>query len=254
MRRRDFIKTIGLGGAFVGASASPLSQLASAATKKAEIKAIVFDAFPVFDPRPIFGLIKSIVPEHKDFGKSWFGKIFAYTWLRTSGAHYSDFYSVIEQALDYTAQQYGVTFTSKQKTDLMGVWMTLKPWSDIPETLEMLEQKNIRLAFLSNFTEKMLRTNARNGGLEKKFDYLSTDRVNAFKPAPKAYQMGIEHFGLRKEEIAFCAFAAWDAAGASWFGYPTVWINRLGQRAEHLNQGSIVSGKGMNTLQSFVRR
>lgn len=67
------------------------------------------------------------------------------------------------------------------------------------------------------------------------FDHLlSTDRVQAYKPDPRSYQMGIDAFGLRREEIAFVAFGGWDAAGAKTFGFPTIWMNRLNVPTEHL--------------------
>ncbi len=225
---------------------------AMAASPGPEIKAIAFDAFPVFDPRPIFGLVRQTFANHDGFGKMWFNKIFAYTWLRTSGDRYQDFLSVIAEALDYTVAAHGETLTEDQRQELLNVWFTLRPWPDIADAVEQFEKQNIRLAFLSNFTEEMLRANARNGGLESKFDYLSTDNAGAFKPDPKAYSLGPNHFGLPKDKIAFCAFAAWDAAGASWFGYPTVWVNRLSQAPERLSQGEITEGNSMSALRAFV--
>jgi len=223
-----------------------------ATTRRSEIKAIVFDAFPVFDPRPIFGLVKSTFPAHPGFGKAWFNKIFAYTWLRTSGDRYLDFLSVIGQALDYTAEAHGETLTPDSRKALLDIWFTLKPWPDVGVALEQLEARQIKLAFLSNFTEDMLRTNARNGSIETRFDYLSTDLARAFKPSQKAYALGTQHFGMPKENIAFCAFAAWDAAGASWYGYPTVWVNRLGQKPEHLNAGKITQGRNIEILNNYI--
>jgi 2-haloacid dehalogenase len=44
--------------------------------------------------------------------------------------------------------------------------------------------------------------------------------------------MAIRTLELAKHEILFAPFAAWDAAGAAWFGYPTAWVNRAQQRAE----------------------
>ncbi len=252
MKRRDFLLTAG-GGALILATASPFMRLAMAMTEKPVIKAIAFDAFPVFDPRPIFALVKSIFPEHENFAKAWFSKIFSYTWLRTNGRKYIDFYSVIGQALDYTVEQHKVSMSAQQRKELMSVWFTLKPWPDVAAALDQFEKQNIKLAFLSNFTEEMLRANARNGNIEEKFQYFSTDQVLAYKPDPKAYQMGVERFNLPKENIAFCAFAAWDAAGANWFGYPTVWVNRLGQQTENLDQGVIVTGKEIDALTHFVQ-
>jgi len=92
------------------------------------------------------------------------------------------------------------------------------PSEPISQALDvMLKTGGLRMAFLSNFTTAMLDQAVKNTGLEGIFDdHLSTDRVMAFKPDTQAYRMAIDAFGLRKEEIAFAAFAGWDAAGAKW--------------------------------------
>lgn len=218
----------------------------------ARIKAIAFDAFPIFDPRPIFGLVKATFPDNPSFGSKWFSKIFAYTWLRTNGNRYVDFHMVIGQALAYTAKEQKVSMTSDQRDQLMDVWQSLKAWPDVAGALDELDRLGIRTAFLSNFTEQMLRANAHNSGIEDRLEYLSTDRASAFKPDPRAYQLAIDHFGLPKQNVAFCAFAAWDAAGASWFGYPTVWVNRLKFAPENLDTAGIIEGQGMDALVSFA--
>jgi 2-haloacid dehalogenase len=84
-------------------------------------------------------------------------------------------------------------------------------------------------------------------------DHLSTDRVRAFKPDPQAYRMAMSAFGLRKEEIAFAAFGAWDAVGAKWFGYPTFWVNRAHVAAEELGTVPEGAGKDLNDLAAFVQ-
>ncbi len=98
----------------------------------------------------------------------------------------------------------------------------------------------------------MLRINARNNGLEGAFEYLSTDKAEAFKPHPDAYNLGTAHYKIPKKNIAFCAFAAWDAAGAKWFGYPTVWVNRLNFSAEKLQATPDATGNTLQALTDFV--
>lgn len=66
-------------------------------------------------------------------------------------------------------------------------------------------------------------------------DFVSTDENHSYKPEPRAYQLGLKHLHLPKEEIVFAAFGGWDAAGAKSFGYPTVWINRFQQPTEELS-------------------
>jgi 2-haloacid dehalogenase len=50
--------------------------------------------------------------------------------------------------------------------------------------------------------------------------------------------MAVDYFRYQRHEIAFVAFAPWDAARAKWFGYPTFLINRTGVSAEELNRRS----------------
>jgi len=88
LNRRQLLKLMAGGAA---ASLLATSVLAQAATKP-NIKAIAFDGFPIFDPRPIFGLSKTLFPEQGNaLAKLWFSKIFGYTWLRTVGVHYKIF-------------------------------------------------------------------------------------------------------------------------------------------------------------------
>src|SRR5262249_32828087 len=88
---------------------------------------------------------------------------------------------------------------------------------------------------LANFSPSMLRANAEHAGLTTLFDALiSTDENHTYKPDPRAYQLGVDHLRLAKQDIVFAAFGGWDAAGAKSFGYPTVWVNRFDQPAEEL--------------------
>ncbi len=250
LNRRQVLKLMAGGVAAGLITTSGLTQAAA----KPQIKAIAFDGFPVFDPRPIFGLAKTLFPEQGGaLGKLWFAKIFGYTWLRTLGGEYKSFYAVIEDALIFSAQTLKLDLKPEKQEQLMSIWLNLRPWPDVVPALELLRKNNIRLAFLSNLTEDMLRTNTKNAGIEDLFElYLSTDRVQAYKPSPQAYRMGVEAFGLPKENIAFAAFGGWDATGAKWFGYPTVWVNRLGSPVEKLGVMPDSMGKGMDQLLDFV--
>ena len=96
-------------------------------------------------------------------------------------------------------------------------------------------------------------TGVKRNGLEGLFDHLlTTDAVRAFKPHPRAYQMGLDAFGFAREEMLFCAFGGWDAAGAKWFGYPTFWVNRLQQPVEELGVRPDGIGADLSDLGAFV--
>jgi 2-haloacid dehalogenase len=122
---------------------------------------------------------------------------------------------VIKDALIASSRSLGLELTERKQKILVESYLQFKTWPDVVPTLTTLKAAGIRLAFLSNFSPAMLSANIRSSELEDFFEYcLSTDAVQLYKPHPRAYRMGLEAFGLRRDEILFAAFAGWDAVGA----------------------------------------
>jgi 2-haloacid dehalogenase len=247
VNRRDFVTLAG-GGAVAAIAGMPAD---GAQTK---IRAVAFDGFPIIDPRPVFAKAEEIFPgSGLKLGDAWRTRQFEYTWLRTLGGHYADFWQVTEESLVFAARALAIDLSADQRDQLMQAWLTLKAWPDVAPALKALKAAGIRMAFLSNLTDAMLDSAVKNSALEGSFEpHLSTDRVRAFKPDPRAYQMGLDAFQLKKEEIAFAAFAGWDAAGAKWFGYPTFWVNRLNAPVEELSVVPDGVGSGLGDFVKFV--
>ena len=218
------------------------------------IKAIAFDGFPIIDSRPVFAKAEEMFPDKgRALSEAWRTRLFEYTWLRTLGGRYQDFWHVTEDSLVLAAKLTRIELAATQRDALMQSWLGLKAWGDVAQALKELKAAGIRMAFLANLTAPMLDAVVKNAGLEGFFEpHLSTDRVNVFKPDPRAYQMGPDAFRLSKEEIAFAAFAGWDVAGAKWFGYPTFWVNRMNAPVEELGVASDGTGSGMAELVKFV--
>jgi 2-haloacid dehalogenase len=244
LHRRSFFRNIAVTGFLAAVDAAP----------QGPIKAVAFDAFTIFDARPVLALVEELYPGRgTELGNLWRTRQFEYAWLRTLSQHYSDFWNVTEQALVFAANMLKLELTSEKRTRLMDSYLALKCWPDAPAALHRLKDAGLRLAPLSNFTPRMLEACVRSGGLDGVFDHLlSTDRVQAYKPDPRAYQMGIDAFRLKPTEIAFAAFGGWDAAGAKSFGYPTFWNNRQGQPAEELGVKPDATGATLNELVAFV--
>jgi 2-haloacid dehalogenase len=248
LNRRKFVT---LTAAAVTAATAIVPAANGAQTK---IKAIAFDGFPIIDPRPVFAKVDEMFPgKGQELSNAWRMRQFEYTWLRTMGGHYVDFWQVTEESLVFAAKMLKIELSADQRGQLMQSYLGLKAWPDVAPALQQLKAVGIRMAFLTNLTNAMLDAVVRNSGLEGFFEnHLSTDKVRAFKPDPRAYQMGVDAFGLRKEEIAFAAFAGWDAAGAKWFGYPTFWVNRLNLPVEELGVAPDGMGSGLGDLVKFV--
>ncbi|MBR0838013.1 haloacid dehalogenase type II [Bradyrhizobium manausense] len=218
------------------------------------IKAIAFDGFPIFDPRPIFALAEQLFPGRgAELSEVWRRKQFEYTWLRTMTGHYRDFLDVIDEALVFACKSLEIELTGIKRSALVESYLKMTIWPDVLPALSMLKESGFRLAFLSNFSPAMFDGNIRGTELDGTFEFrLSTDAVRAYKPDPRAYQMGIDAFGLKREEILFAAFAGWDASGAKLFGYPTFWVNRQKQPREQLDATPDGEGRGMADLVHFL--
>ena len=252
MQRREFLKfSAGLAAAGL-ASALP-ARIATALG--GGIQAVLFDAFPIFDPRPVFKLAGELAHGDAAFVELWRTKQFEYTWLRTAGRQYQDFWTVTREALRYAARARQLTLAQADEDRLMGAYLTLQAWPDVLPALQALKARGLKLGFLSNFTRPMLDANIAHAGLAGFFDpVLSTDKAQVFKPHPAAYRLGVDSLGIEREQIAFVSFAGWDAAGAKWFGYPTYWANRLQQPLEELAMPPDGSGSDLSGLPDFIAR
>jgi 2-haloacid dehalogenase len=249
--RRKFARAMGL--AIAGAAISPPSFVFNSNTNK--IKAIAFDGFPIFDPGPVFKKVIKLVPEKgNQLIEIWKLKQFSYQWLRANGNKYKDFWAVTKDALEFAAAASEVSLSGNDIKIIMNEYQTINIWPDVIPALQQLKNENLKLCFLTNMTEEMIKTGIQNSNTEKYFDHIiSTDRLQTYKPNPSAYQMGIDTLKLKKEEILFAAFAGWDVAGAKWFGYPTYWVNRLNSPAEKLDAKPDGIGKNLTDLVDFVK-
>lgn len=238
-----------------GAAASGLAWPGPARAARGTAKALLFDAFVIFDPRPVAGLAEELFPgKGAALVELWRNRQFEYAWLRVVSQHYEDFGKVSGDALDFASTTLKMELTPSARSSLMGTFHALKPWPDVPPALGQLAEAGIRLGFVSNLTPRMLESSLGASGLRHRFEHvLSTDRARTYKPDPRAYQLGLDAFGTRREETVFAASAGWDAAGAKWFGYPTFWSNRTGQAAEGLDATPDATGRSMADLIAFVR-
>ena len=238
------------------AAAAMTAALVPAALADARARAVAFDGFVIFDPRPVYGRLESLFPgKGNEIAGLWRTRQFEYAWLRTLTGRYADFWQVTGEALAYATTAAGVVLTKDQHATLMQGWLELKAHPDVLPGLQALRAAGIRLGFLSNLTAHMLEAGIASAGLDGLFEQLlSTDRVRAYKPDPRAYQMGIDAFGLNREQIVFAAFGGWDANGARSFGYRTYWANRLKQPVEQMDAKPDAIGAGVGELVQFVAK
>jgi len=112
VNRREFVTLA------AGVTATAIAPAANGAQTK--IKAIAFDGFPIIDPRPVFARAEEIFPgQGSELSNAWRIRQFAYTWLRSLGGRYVDFWQVTEAALVFAAKALKIELSAGQRDHLM---------------------------------------------------------------------------------------------------------------------------------------
>jgi 2-haloacid dehalogenase len=249
--RRQFVR-VGAGAAALVALRSRVA--AAAPPSRIPLKAIAFDAFPIFSPAHVVSRAEELLPgKGAALVDEWRVRQFEYGWLRALSGRYADFWRVTQDALAFAARKQGLELDASGRGSLMQAYLELSPWPDVAPALASFTTAGLRLAFLSNFTPHMLAANLERSGFASRFEHvISTDRARTYKPEPRAYRLGTHALKLRSDEILFVAHAGWDAAGAKSFGYPTFWVNRLSLPPEELGAPPDGVGHGLSDLVRFV--
>ena len=191
------------------------------------IKAIIFDAYGT-----LF-YVNSAAEKCKDkigdkwegFANYWRTTQLEYTWLRSLMKRHKDFWQVTEDSLDKSMKVYKID--SSMKNELLGLYKILSTYKEVPEVLKSLKEKNFKLAILSNGTPSLLDELVRSNNLQNTFDDIfSIEQIGVYKPDSKVYDLPINKYQIKKNEVVFFSANTWDVSGAGNYGYNSIWLNR----------------------------
>lgn len=201
--------------------------------------AYVFDAYgTLFD---VHAAVRrhagDVGPNYQLFSEVWRAKQLEYSWTRALMGAYEDFWQLTEQALDFTFQRIpGVDPALRGK--LLEAYWKLDCYPEVPAVLRGLKARGARVAILSNGSPAMLRSAVANAALDTVIDDIfSVDALRTYKTAPAVYDMVTTSYRLYPSAVSFQSSNRWDVAGATKFGFRTVWINRAGMPDEYPDLG-----------------
>jgi 2-haloacid dehalogenase len=191
------------------------------------IKAIIFDAYgTLFDVNSAAEKCKDkIGNKWEGFASYWRTTQLEYTWLRSLMKRHEDFWQVTEDSLDKSMKAYKIDLS--MRNELLDLYKTLSPFKEVPEVLKSLKEKNLKLAILSNGTPSLLNELVKSNKLDNLFDDLfSIEEVGIYKPDSKVYDIPINKYKIKKNEVAFLSANTWDVSGGGNYGYNSIWVNR----------------------------
>jgi 2-haloacid dehalogenase len=190
-------------------------------------KAIIFDAYgTLFDVNSAAEKSKNKIGDKWEaFANYWRTTQLEYTWLRSLMHRHKDFWQITEDSLDKSMKVFNIN--KDMKTELLNLYKKLSPFSEVKETLENLKKKDIKLSILSNGTPELLNTLVVSNKFDTIFDDIfSIEEVRIYKPDSKVYDLPVNKYKIKPDEIIFLSANTWDVSGGGNYGYNSVWVNR----------------------------
>jgi len=200
------------------------------------IKAIIFDAYgTLFDVNSAAEKCKDKIGDKwEGFANYWRTTQLEYTWLRSLMNRHKDFWQVTEDSLDKSMKAFNID--PSMRNELLDLYKILSTFSEVPEVLKSLKEKNYKLGILSNGTPALLNELVKSNKLDNLFDDIfSIEEVQIYKPNSKVYDIPIKKYKIQKEEVAFLSANTWDVSGGGNYGYSAIWVNRSNNIFDNLD-------------------
>jgi 2-haloacid dehalogenase len=217
-------------------------------------KAILFDAYgTLFDVYSVGLLAEQIFPGHGEhLGVIWRDKQIEYTRLLSMSGRYQPFWELTRAGLRYAALKLGLTLDAAAEERLMSQYRHLSAFPENHDVLVELKRRGIPAGILSNGDPGMLGVAVKSAGFAELLQHvISVHELQRFKTDPAVYRLGHETFGLAAQDMLFVSSNAWDAIGATWYGYNTLWVNRAGAPPEQLDTDPSRVGSSLRDVLSF---
>ena len=221
--------------------------------KRPTPRAVLFDAYgTLFDVYSVGLTAGQLFPgQGEALARLWRDKQIEYTRLvsMSGPAHYRPFWALTRDALGFSAEALGLTLTPEAELRLLNAYRHLSVFPENHGVLQALKDRGIRTGILSNGDPEMLDVTVKSAGLGGLLDQvLSVHATRRYKTDPAAYQVGVDALGLPAREVLFVSSNGWDAIGATWFGYTTLWVNRQGAPLERLGTAPHHTGRTLRDV------
>ena len=217
-------------------------------------RAVLFDAYgTLFDVYSVGLLAEQLFPGNGDkLAALWRDKQIDYTRMLTMSGRYRPFWEVTRAGLRYAAARLKLALDPAGEERLMNQYRHLSAFPENLDVLKELKRRDIPAGILSNGDPDMLGVAVKSAGLAELLQPLiSVHDVKRFKTDAAAYALGPQAMDLPAKDILFVSSNCWDAVGATWFGYTTLWVNRAGLPLEQLDTEPTRTGSSLRDVLDF---
>jgi len=217
-------------------------------------RAVLFDAYgTLFDVYSVGVVAERLFPGMGErLGVLWRDKQIEYTRLSSMSGRPRSFRDCTRAGLRFAARRLELALDAGAEDELIACYDRLDPFPENRGVLEALRGAGVRAGVLSNGDPDMLAAVVGHAGFAGLLDpLLSVESTGRFKTDPATYALGTEALGLPAAEVLFVSSNCWDAIGATWFGYTTLWVNRFGLPLDELGAAPTRTGTSLADVLTF---
>ena len=218
-----------------------------------KVKAVIFDAYgTLFDVNSAAEKCKNQIGDKwEGFANYWRTTQLEYTWLRSLMKRHKDFWKITEDSLDKSMKVFNIN--PNMREELLSLYKKLSTFPEVNETLKQLKNKKLKLAILSNGSPDLLSELVNSNNLTEIFDDLfSIEEVKIYKPDNNVYEIPINKYKIKPEEIVFLSSNTWDVSGGGNYGYQSVWVNRNNNIFDNLDYKPKYEIKNLKQLLDII--
>ena len=217
-------------------------------------EAVLFDAYgTLFDVYSVGLTAEQLWPGRGEaLALLWRDKQIEYTRLCSMSQRYRPFWDLTRAGLRFAALKLSLPMDRAAEERLMNQYRHLSAYPENREVLQALADRGIRAGILSNGDPEMLTVAIKSAGFQDLINpVLSAHGVQRFKTDAAVYQLGPDALQLPAKKILFVSSNGWDAIGATWFGFTTLWVNRAGGPIEQLDTQPTRIGSNLRNVLDF---
>lgn len=218
------------------------------------VHAVLFDAYgTLFDVYSVGAVAEQLFPGRGEaLALLWRDKQIEYTRLASMSRRWRPFWELTRAGLRWACARMGLALDEEREAQLLNQYRHLSAFPENKAVLQALKARGIRTGILSNGDTDMLGIAVRSAGIEGLIDHqLSAESVQRFKTDPAVYALGTEALGRPARQILFVSSNGWDAVGATWYGYTTLWVNRYKLPLEALDTEPTRTGSSLRDVLEF---
>jgi len=218
-----------------------------------KLKAVLFDAYgTLFDVYSVAMQAEQLFPGCGDkLAVLWRDRQIEYTRIvsMSGPAHYRPFWELTRAALRNACARLNLALQPDAEERLMNEYRHLSAFPENREVLQELNRRGIPTGILSNGDPEMLDVAVKSAGLQDLLQHVvSVHGIRRYKTDPATYALGTAALNLPAREVLFVSSNAWDAIGATWAGYTTLWVNRASMPLDPLGTTPTHTGRSLRDV------